>query len=173
MLSSRPQLVSHSRTVSTASATKAPATHFCILVSPFSSMATRALRGDCCMAGLPDLYLASRAHRQDGAGGGCASSRNAVTQASTLHHGKLERGMWRLMRCCRAAYTKAWLRDLCRSHTFYTWGSPYQCMVTSLCQNERSVHGTSHCRRPLLSPHDHDFSMRLLQFDSQDDSIYA
>ena len=43
MLSSRPQLVSHSRTVSTASATNASATHFCILVSPFSSMATRAL----------------------------------------------------------------------------------------------------------------------------------
>ena len=69
------------------------------------------LRGDV-VAWLACLTLSLHQSPQDGAGGDCTSSSNAVTQASTLlHHGKLKRGMWRLMRG---------LRDLGTAHTFHT-----------------------------------------------------
>ena len=64
------------------------------------------------VAWLACLTLSLHQSPQDGAGGGCTSSSNAMTQASTLvHHGKLKRGMWRLMRC---------LHDLGMAHTVHT-----------------------------------------------------
>ena len=78
-----------------------------------------------CGAWLACLTLSPHQSPQDGAGGGRTSSSNAVTQASTLlHHGKLKRGMWRLMRC---------LRDLGMAHTFHT-AVPH--MATSQCPIE-------------------------------------
>ena len=64
------------------------------------------------VAWLTCLTLTLYQSPQDGYGGDYISSSNAVSQGSTLlHHGKLKRGMWQLMRC---------LHDLGMAHTFHT-----------------------------------------------------
>ena len=80
------------------------------------------------------LTLSMHQSPQDGAGGGCTSSSDAVAEASTLmHHGKHKRGMWRHMRS---------LHDLGMAHTFHT-AVPH----TSAWPHPNAIPGPSRSRR--------------------------
>ena len=91
------------------------------------------------------LTLSMHQSPQDGAGGGCTSSSDAVAEASTLlHHGKHKRGMWRHMRS---------LHDLGMAHLPHC-SSPHQCMATSQCDPRAEPipprrSEVSQCRIPL------------------------